>query len=32
VQFDGKPIATGTPGPVYHKLRRAYDRVLADLR
>jgi len=32
VHLDAKPIGTGTPGPVYHTLRHAYDRVLADLR
>lgn len=29
VQFNGKPVGTGKPGPVYVALRDAYDRILS---
>jgi D-alanine transaminase len=29
--FDGKPVGTGKPGPVYAKLRAGYDEVIARL-
>ena len=29
--IDGRPIAGGSPGPVYQRLRAAYDRRLAAL-
>jgi len=28
VQFNGKPVGAGTPGPIYAKLRVAYDDIL----
>lgn len=31
VQLDGKPIGSGSPGPVYRQLRQAYDRRIAAL-
>lgn len=30
VRYDGKPVGSGTPGPVYARLRAAYDALLAD--
>jgi len=30
-QFEGKPVGTGKPGPVYAALRAGYDRVIAAL-
>lgn len=32
VEIDGKPVNTGKPGPVYARLRQAYDDCLAALR
>jgi D-alanine transaminase len=29
--IDAKPVASGTPGPVYQRLRAAYDRRIASL-
>jgi len=29
VNVDGTPVGTGTPGPVYQRLRAAYDRAIA---
>ena len=31
VELDGKPIGSGSPGPVYRQLRQAYDRRIAAL-
>jgi len=31
VSLDGKPVGTGKPGPVYARLRAAYDKVIAAL-
>jgi D-alanine transaminase len=31
VQLDGKPVGTGKPGPVFQKLRAAYDARIAAL-
>ncbi len=31
VRLDGKPVGSGRPGPVYEKLRRAYDAAVAAL-
>ncbi|CAM4212768.1 D-amino acid aminotransferase [Bordetella muralis] len=31
LQFDGKPVGNGRPGPVYAKLRAAYDARIAAL-
>lgn len=31
VQLDGKPVGDGQPGPVYGRLRQAYDECLAQL-
>jgi len=28
VQFDGQPVGAGAPGPVYQRLRAAYDRAI----
>lgn len=28
VQYDGSPVGTGAPGPVYRALRSAYDQIL----
>ncbi len=30
-QFEGRPVGTGTPGPVYAALRAAYDRCIGEL-
>jgi D-alanine transaminase len=32
VELDGQPVGTGTPGPIYHKLRAAYDQCIAELQ
>lgn len=32
VEFDGKPVGTGQPGPIYWQLRQAYDDCLSKLR
>ena len=32
VEFDGKPVADGKPGPVYKLLRAAYDEQIAALK
>lgn len=32
VEIDGKPVGTGKPGPVYGRLRQAYDDCLNRLR
>ena len=31
VELDGKAVGTGKPGPVYQKLRAAYDSRIAAL-
>lgn len=31
VELDGRPIGAGVPGPIYHKLRSAYDACIAAL-
>jgi D-alanine transaminase len=31
VQLDGKPVGAGKPGPVFQKLRAAYDARIAAL-
>jgi D-alanine transaminase len=31
VQLDGKAVGQGKPGPVYQKLRRAYDDAIDAL-
>jgi D-alanine transaminase len=31
VQLDGKPVGLGQPGPIYQKLRRAYDEAIEAL-
>ena len=30
-QYDGRPVGSGKPGPVYAKLRAAYDTVIERL-
>lgn len=30
-QYDGRPVGSGTPGPVYARLRAAYDQAIAAL-
>ncbi len=29
--YDNKPVGAGVPGPIFQKLRKAYDEVLAAL-
>ncbi len=31
VQFNAQPVGAGVPGPVYHKLRAAYDQEILNL-
>jgi D-alanine transaminase len=31
VQLDGKPVGLGQPGPIYQKIRRAYDEAIEAL-
>lgn len=31
VELDGKPVGSGKPGPIYQKLRAAYDARIAAL-
>jgi len=31
VQLDGQPVGTGVPGPVYRRLRTAYDHAIAHV-
>lgn len=31
VQYNGRPVGQGTPGPVYRQLRAGYDRAIAQL-
>jgi D-alanine transaminase len=31
VELDGKPVGAGKPGPIYQKLRAAYDARIAAL-
>jgi|SRR5690625_568855 len=31
VQFNSQPVGSGTPGPLYQKLRSAYDQVIDNL-
>jgi D-alanine transaminase len=32
VTLDGRPVGSGRPGPVYAKLRAAYDEAIEALR
>jgi D-alanine transaminase len=32
VALDGRPVGSGRPGPVYAKLRAAYDQAIEALR
>lgn len=32
VELDGEPVGKGTPGPIYARLRQAYDDCLSALR
>ena len=32
VELDGKPVGGGTPGPIYRKLRQAYDAQIDALK
>ena len=32
VELDGKPIGSGVPGPIYARLRQAYDERIAQLK